>query len=158
MATLLYMNEVLNFAVEREQESYDLYKDLAGKVEKQELKAIFQTLMEEEKQHKAFYSKLLSTVEEKRIPGVGAPEGEEYDAYMRALIDDRRTVKTPPVDMGNIQDVLNFAIAREKDAVLFYVGLENYVPEQDKAMVKSIIKAEGNHIVKLTNLKTQLNA
>ena len=43
----------------------------------------------------------------------------------------------------------------QKDAVLFYVGLENYVPEKDKAMVKTIIKEEGNHIVKLTNLRKQ---
>ena len=153
MATLFYINEVVNFAIEREQESYDLYKELAEKVEKQEAKEIFQTLMEEERKHKMFYSAFLAGVEEKRTPG--APEGEEYDAYMRALIDARRTVKEPTIDISNIQEVLDFAIAREKDAVLFYVGLENYVPEKDRPTVKSIIKEEGNHIVKLTALKKQ---
>ena len=157
MGTVFYINEVVTFAIEREQESYDLYKELAEKVKKQELKEVFQTLMEEEKKHKMFYSAFLAGVEEKRIPGVGAPEGEEYDAYMRALIDDRRTVKSPPVDMGNIQEVLDFAIAREKDAVLFYVGLENYVPEKDKPTVKTIIKEEGKHIVKLTDLKKEFS-
>jgi rubrerythrin len=157
MGTVFYINEIATFAIEREQESYDLYKELAEKVEKQELKEVFQTLMEEEQKHKVFYSELLSAVEDKRIPGVGAPEGEEYDAYMRALIDDRRTVKTPPVDMGNIQEVLDFAIAREKDAVLFYVGLENYVPEKDRPTVKTIIKEEGTHIVKLTELKKKFS-
>lgn len=157
MSALFYINEVVTFAIEREQESYDLYKELSEKVEKQEAKNIFQALMEEEKKHKVFYSELLSSVEEKRIPGVGAPEGEEYDAYMRALIDSRRTVKEPNIDMANIQEVLDFAIAREKDAVLFYVGLENYVPEKDKLIVKGIIKEEGNHIVKLTGLKKEFN-
>ena len=113
MATLFYINEVVNFAIEREQESYDLYKELAEKVEKQEAKEIFQTLMEEERKHKMFYSAFLAGVEEKRTPG--APEGEEYDAYMRALIDARRTVKEPTIDISNIQEVLDFAIAREKD-------------------------------------------
>jgi len=74
---------------------------------------------------------------------------------MRALIDARRTVKTPPVDLSKIQDVLNFAIEREKDAVLFYVGLEQYVPEKDRPTVRSIIKAEGTHIVKLSALKKE---
>jgi rubrerythrin len=153
MATLLYVNEVINFAIEREQESYDLYKKLAEKVEKPRLKAIFQTLMGEEKKHKEFYSSFLSTLEEKQSPGVS--EGEEYDTYMRTLIDSRRTVKEPPVNLENIQEILDFAIGREKDAVLFYVGLENYVPEEDRQTVKNIIKEEGTHIVKLTHLKKE---
>jgi rubrerythrin len=82
-------------------------------------------------------------------------EDEEYVAYMRTLIDSRRTVKEPKIDLDNIVEILDFAIAREKDAVLFYVGLENFVPDEDKSTVKTIIKEEGNHIVKLTNLKQQ---
>ena len=121
MGTLFYINEVVTFAIEREQESYDLYKELAEKVDKQELKTIFQTLMEEEKKHKVFYSELLSTVNAKHTPG--ALESEEYDTYMRALIESRRTVKQPKADLSQLGEVLDFAIAREKDAVLFYVGL-----------------------------------
>lgn len=155
MPVLLYMNEIVSFAIEREKESYALYKELAEKVEQIEAKEVFQVLMAEEQKHKEFYSGFLSEVEKKQSPGVS--EGEEYDAYMRTLIDSRRTVKEPNVDVNNIPEVLDFAIAREKDAVLFYVGLENYVPAEDKPMVKTIIKEEGNHIVKLTNLKTQLN-
>jgi rubrerythrin len=83
------------------------------------------------------------------------PEDDEYAAYMRTLIDSRRTVKEPTIDLNNLTEVLDFAIAREKDAVLFYVGLENFVPGEDKPTVKTIIKEEGNHIVKLTNLKQQ---
>jgi rubrerythrin len=156
MGTLFYIHEVVNFAIEREQESYDLYKELAEKVENQELKTIFQTLMAEEKKHKVFYFELLSAVDEKRSPG--APEGEEYDAYMRTLIEARRTVKKPNVDVSNIHEVLDFAIEREKDAVLFYVGLENYVPERDRLIVKGIIKEEGSHIVKLADLKKELKS
>jgi rubrerythrin len=156
MAVLLYMNEIVSFAIEREQESYALYKALAEKVDQTEAQEVFQVLMAEEQKHKDFYAGLLSDVEKKQSPGVS--EGEEYDAYMRTLIDARRTVKEPNVDVNNIPEVLDFAIAREKDAVLFYVGLENYVPEEDKPMVKTIIKEEGTHIVTLTNVKTQLNA
>lgn len=155
MAVLLYMNEIVEFAIEREQESHDLYKELAEKVGPQEAKVVFQTLMEEEKKHKVFYSGFLADLEKKQSPGV--TEGEEYNAYMRTLIDSRRTTKEPPVDLNDIPAVLDFAIAREKDAVLFYVGLENYVPETDKPMVKTIIKEEGNHIVKLTGLKNEFN-
>ena len=153
MGTLFYVSEIVNFAIEREQESYAMYKDLAEKVERQELKETFQTLMEEEKKHKVYYSELLSTVEQKRTP---SSQGyDEYDEYMRTLIDARRTVKKPKIDISNIQEVLDFAIEREKDAVLFYTGLVNYVPEKDQPTVKTIIKEEGMHIVKLTAIKKE---
>ena len=151
MGTLFYINEIVNFAIEREQESYDLYKELAETVERQDAKIVFQRLMEEEKKHKELYTELLSGIGEKRTPS--AQGYDEYDAYMRTLIADRRTVTRPHVEPANILDVLDFAIAREKDAVLFYVGLENYVPEKDRPTVKQIIREEGTHIVKLSAIK-----
>ena len=153
MAALLYINEVVNFAIERETESYALYKELSEKVAQDEAKKIFRVLMQEEEAHKTFYSAFLSGIEAKQSPGVS--EDDEYAAYMRTLIDSRRTVKEPTIDLNNLTEVLDFAIAREKDAVLFYVGLENFVPNNDKPTVKTIIKEEGNHIVKLTSLKQQ---
>ncbi len=155
MGTFFYINEILDFAVEREQESYDLYQELAGKVGQQALKDIFHTLAGEEQQHKKTYSALLSTLEQKHTPS--AQGYDEYDEYMRTLIDARRTIKQPPVDLSNIQEVLDFAIEREKDAVLFYVGLENYVPQKDQSTVRSIIKEEGSHIVKLSKMKKEVN-
>jgi len=153
MATLLYINEVVNFAIEREIESYNLYEELAGKVDNAEAKNLFKVLMDEELSHRRLYSTLLTTIEAKQSPGV--QEDEEYAAYMKTLIDSQRRVKKPEIDMANLMEILDFAIAREKDAVLFYVGLENVVPDVDKSTVKTIIKEEGNHIVKLTNLKQQ---
>lgn len=153
MATLLYINEVINFAIERETESAALYQELANKVEQPDAKNLFTVLVGEEQAHKRFYSTFLSTIEAQQSPGV--TEDEEYAAYMKTLIDSQRTVKQPEIDMENLLEILDFAIAREKDAVLFYVGLENFVPDEDVSTVKTIIKEEGNHIVKLANLKQQ---
>ncbi|MBD3308504.1 hypothetical protein GF339_18910 [candidate division KSB3 bacterium] len=151
MANIFYINEIVNFAIEREQESYALYKDLADKVQDPEPKQVFQTLMAEEQKHKELYTELLSKVEHKRTPS--AQGYDEYDDYMRTLIDSRRTVKQPNVGLENIPEVLDFAIEREKDAVLFYTGLENYVSANDQPTIKDIIREEGSHIVKLTRLK-----
>ena len=153
MATLLYITEVVNFAIERENESYALYKELAEKVDNADAKNLFLVLMEEEQAHKKFYATFLSTLEAKQTPGVS--EDDEYAAYMRTLIESQRTVQAPKIDLTNLADVLDFAIAREKDAVLFYVGLENFVPDDDKSTVNTIIKEESGHIVKLANLKQQ---
>jgi rubrerythrin len=75
---------------------------------------------------------------------------------MRTLIDSQRTVKAPPTTLDNLQEILDFAISREKDAVLFYTGLENYVPEEHTVTVRDIIKEEASHIVKLSKLQKRL--
>lgn len=153
MGKVFYINEILDFAIEREQESYDLYNALQEQVEDQKAKKVFETLKGEEQKHKDLYTKILSKVEHNRTPSV---EGyDEYDEYMQTLIESRRTIRQAPSDLSQILDVLNFAIEREKDAVLFYVGLENYVPEENRSTVKDIIKEEGSHIVKLSALKKE---
>ena len=154
MATLLYINEVINFAIERETESYALYKELAERVENADAKNLFKVLMEEEESHKKFYATFLSTIEAKQTPGV--TEDDEYAAYMKTLIDSQRTVKKPTIALANLEEILDFAIAREKDAVLFYTGLENYVPDKDQPTVRVILKEEATHIVKLSKLKQEL--
>lgn len=154
MPALLYVNEIVEFAVEREQESVALYQELAERVDDREIKGFFESLMAEERAHQEYYTGLLSKTATQRRYGM--TENDEDDAYMRVLIDSRRTVAAPPLDINHLDEILDFAIAREKDAVLFYVGLENYVPEQDREMITTIIKEEGRHIVKLTDLKKQL--
>jgi rubrerythrin len=155
MATLLYINEVINFAIERENESYTLYKELSETVADAEARHLFSVLMDEEQAHKTFYAAFLAAIDvHQQSPGV--TEDDEYAAYMKTLIDSQRSVTTPPIDLANLAGVLDFAIAREKDAVLFYVGLEHFVPDDDRSTVRTIIKEEGSHIVKLTNLKRQL--
>ena len=111
--------------------------------------------MKEEQKHKVYYSELLSGIEERRTPS--AQGYDEYDEYMRTLIDAQRTVKAPSTGLDNIQEILDFAIAREKDAVLFYTGLENYVPDENKVTVRDIIKEEASHIVKLSKLQKRFS-
>jgi rubrerythrin len=47
-------------------------------------------------------------------------------------------------------------VAREKDSVLFYVGLKQFVPEKDRQTVNEIIREEVRHIVKISELRNEL--
>ncbi|MCP4398375.1 MAG: hypothetical protein GY801_13895 [bacterium] len=40
---------------------------------------------------------------------------------MRSLIESQQTIKTPPATFDKLQEILDFAIAREKDAKIFIV-------------------------------------
>jgi rubrerythrin len=155
MGTLFRIGEILDLAVQKEEESYKLYKELAGKIEKKELEKVFTQLMNEERTHKDTYASLLSEVDDERTPGV--KEDDEYGPYMRTLIDEHRSLSAhPPVNAGTVGEVLDYAVAREKDSILFYVGLKEFVPETKRDIVEDIIREEGRHIVRVSDLKNKL--
>lgn len=155
MAKLFYLSEVVKFAIEKEQESIELYSSLEQKVTDTELKNTFQFLTKEEHRHKIFYSKMLENVKQEQSPGV--KEDEEYELYMQALISNSRsTPKLSEKDLANMPTVLDYAIAREKDSVLFYSNLKNFLPSREQQDVDAIIHQEERHAAVLQKVKNSL--
>lgn len=152
MTKLFYLSEIVKFAIEKEQESIDLYNLLATQVNDDKVKDIFQKLVQEETKHKAYYSDMLSGIKQEQSPGV--KEDAEYQAYMEALITSSRTVPTPSsADMQNVSKVLDYAIAREKDSVLFYSGLKNFIPASAHDHIDIIIHEEERHAAIILKVK-----
>lgn len=152
MAKVFNLNEVVKFAIEREQEAYDLYKELAEKSDHKPAKELFRELSHEEEQHKIFYYELLKRISE--TPSSKAPSNDEYDGYIQELIRSNRSVA--PFDSKKLSDinmVADYACAREKDSILFYLGLKNYVPVYEQENIDKIIRAEAKHISKILSLK-----
>jgi len=155
MAKLFYLSEIVKFAIEKEQESYDLYQKLAAQVTDNNLKAIFQKLAQEEVKHKAYYSDILTSTKQEQSPGV--KEDDEYQAYMEALIaSSRNATELKIVDIKNISNVLDYAIAREKDSVLFYSGLKNFVSPTIHNKIDEIIHEEERHAAILMQVKEKI--
>lgn len=152
MAKIFYLSEIVKFAIEKEQESIDLYSALEKKVTDAGLKTTFQRLTKEEGKHKDFYSKMLTTVKPEQSPGV--QEDDDYALYMQALIANSRSI--PPLaekDFTDIKAALDYAIAREKDSVLFYSNLKNFLPMREQQDVDIIIHQEERHAAILQKAK-----
>lgn len=155
MTKIFYLSEIVKFAIEKEKESVALYKELGDKAGTKDIKDLFHRLMLEEEKHEAFYTKLLGATHKEQSPGV--TEDAEYEAYMQELIrTSRSTSSLDPHKFTDMKIVLDYAIAREKDSILFYVGLKNYLPTHDKEKIDFIIKEEAQHVAKLLLLKKQL--
>jgi len=153
MSKIFYLSELLKFAVEREKESFALYTQLAEQTTQTDLKALFERLAKEEIKHEALYQELLNIENREQSPGV--QEDEEYHRYMETLIDEERTSsKHLPTDFSNLKVILDYAIKREQNAILFYVGLKNYVPTKIHDKVDTIIKEETKHAAILEKIKT----
>lgn len=154
MPKLFYLSEIIKFAIVKEKESYHLYKKLADFTEKQSIKEVFCQLMREEKQHEEFYKNMLKAVPKEQTAGV--KEDEEYYAYVQELISASRSVQPLSIESNTgLSKILNYAIAREKDSILFYTGLKNYVSSTNQDQINKIIKEETKHAAKLLALKKE---
>jgi len=152
MGTLFHINDIVKFAIEKEEESYELYSKLFQESKDTQLKALFQKLASEEQKHKSFYEFLMTVVKSSSVGD--AKEPEDFKNYMQELISSSRS--TPPVstvNLSNMEAAIQYAIAREKDSILFYTGLKQYLPEKERASVNEIIKEEAKHVAILSGMR-----
>lgn len=153
MSKIFYLSELLKFAIERETQSFDLYTQMADQTKDPELKVLFDTLAEQETKHKMFYTSMLEHTPKEASPKV-KPQGDEYTDYIKNLIASQRTVKPLSIEqLHNPIQLLDYAISREQDSVLFYTGLKHYVPKDAHEKVDVIINEEMKHAAILTKVK-----
>jgi len=83
------------------------------------------------------------------------PHGEVAN-YLKAMADSYVFQKSAaPEDLlsgKSIEEVLKIAIGLEKDSIVFYLGIQESVPEKSgKDKIGNIIKEEMSHVTLLTN-------
>ncbi len=153
--------EVLDMALRIEENGklfYSLAKD-AAKTDK--IKELFQFLYNEEVNHTRYFKAIIKDTDKDSAPNQLDPYLEEAYLYLNALADSE--VFTSADDgaafarkVGGEKDALDYAIKAEKDALLFYYELSNFIREKDKSILDEIIKEEKDHLQKLTDIKNKL--
>lgn len=123
--------QILDFAIEREQEAHDFYTSLAEKVENGELK---KALQREELGHK---SKLESVKK-------GDYKLNEVDAPSMGIAD--YTVETQVSEDMDYQQILILAMKKEKAAYRLYLDLaEQAMTEELTELFLELSRQEANH-------------
>lgn len=106
------VEEILDFAIEREQEAHDFYADLAGKAKSKAMKSTFEQFAREEQGHKA---KLQEVKAGKRLMGAAAAVADlKLGDYLVA------EEAGPEIDY---QGALILAMKKEKAAFRLYSDL-----------------------------------
>lgn len=148
------VSEVIEQAVRTEQLGYDFYSSISEKFKDEErLNALFKTLAEKELAHKDRFQKLYEQVDLSEVEG-----WDELSEYMRAIVESEFFLGSDKaiVRMGNLQsisDAVDYAIAFEKETLLYFLGLRKTV--QEKELVDEIISEEQSHIIWLNRYKEQ---
>lgn len=129
------VNEVLDFAINSEQEAVDFYSELANYASNPEIKKIFLGFVEEEMSHK---SKLLKIKEE------GTYSVSEQEVTDLKIADYLVPVKATP-DMS-YQDALVVVMKKEKAAFKLYSKLAERAPNTElRNVFLMLAQEEANH-------------
>jgi rubrerythrin len=153
------ISEIVKFAVEIEKEGIVFYQTMSDKTENDELKEIYDGLRDDEKLHQAIFEALLSTVD-------GNVElmdmDNDYAAYLNAMVKnavfDEEEAKKKASDISSDLEAIDYALAKEKDSVVFYLNLLKLLnKEEDKETLDKVIKEEQVHMIKLLNIKEKIN-
>lgn len=138
------IQDIIDYAIEREKESYDFYTRAAERVDDKSLKSIFQELAAEEVSHKDFLEEFLRT---------GATEINIRD------FEDYRVSET--VDKPKFTEEMSFvdavalAMKKEEEAMELYQKLANSTENPEKKQLfLDLAKMEQLHKTKLEELYT----
>lgn len=131
--------DILKFAISREEEAIASYGKMSEKTQSPGLKELLLELQEEEKNHK----RLLEGITDSKI------ESFEIKEIPDLKISDYLTEETPAEKM-TFQDLLIYAAKKEQEAVELYSNLELYAQDEElKKLFQFLIQQEKTHKLKL---------
>ena len=122
----------------------------------EEIHKLLKLLEEEEKYHGDIF---------RRYKEMYAADSEYYDdldetsrKYINSLasqyVFNKKNHKNELIESSSKADVFDFAIEREKDAILFYLGVKNTMNNQkDIDAVEVMIREEQRHLADLTTYR-----
>ncbi len=135
METFKSAEAILEFAIAREQESYEFYTDLAGKAENANAIAMFKTFAGEELGHKR---KLIKAKEQKQLNAVSSTVTD-------LKIGDYLVDIAPSPGMG-YQEALILAMKKEKAAFKLYTDLSEKAGDKGlRALFLTLAQEEAKH-------------
>lgn len=152
------IHEVLEQAIRTEQLGFEFYNDMARQFKKNtELSKIFTFLAQQEVQHEKTFNELKT----RRTLDEEFENWEEVSNYLRAVVESEfflgKSKSLPSMkNITSVIEALNFAIAFERETILYFLGLKEAVKE--KQIIEKIINEEKGHITLLGRYRSSLSS
>ena len=158
MAISFNVDEILQMAERIESNGVKFYSLAAERVESS--RDIFLQLARQEEEHLKIFTGMRRNLSASERELDTYDPGDENDLYLQAMAD--REVFNIDVDPGQLlsssvalSDVIRLAIGREKDSIVFYVGMKKMAPQKTAGgKMDAIIREEFRHIAVLRALLT----
>ncbi len=148
-------DELIELALKMEEEGISFYRSLAEREEEPRKKELFMGLAEMEKEHFSTFQKMRQELGSRSLDELTDPQGEAV-LYLGAMVKGKifKPEQRPEIDkFTSMEEILNFAIEREKDSVVYYLGfMEAMKDEGEQEKLRKIIRQELGHIAELNQI------
>lgn len=146
--------DIIGAAMQMEEHGRDFYLTMAERTKDAEAKKLFLKLAEEEKEHAAFFKKMLQK------EGSNFQVNEHKSDFIEAIISriDFPSLGQHISEVANINAALAIGIQAEKDSILLYNEMLEEILDPDlKKVISGLLKAEKMHLVELRNYLEELD-
>ena len=149
-------SEIIQMAVDVEENGVVFYRLAQEKIEDPEVKEIFRFLAQEEEAHIKTFESLKATLPGSAKKGTVWDPNNEMAEYLRMMAGMHVFKATGSSEkylepVKNAEDALNMAIQFEKDSIIFYLSLEEAVEDEPaRRKVAQLVKEEQRHLKKLS--------
>lgn len=139
-------DDIFEMAEQMERNGAKFYRAAAASVDDQEAKSFLLGLAAMEEEHEKTFADMRSRLSShEKAPTVFDPQNEA-GAYLRALVETRVFFEKE-LDTSDLRTILKDAITAEKDAIVFYLGMRDAVPDAlGRTHLDEIIREEMGHI------------
>ncbi len=150
----LTIKDILNKAIEMEEAGKIFYEYAAAVVDNEEIMKVLSVLAQEEVKHKHIFENMKNDVAEISASN----KSDEYLTYLNSFLSTKSVFDRKKFDeiydkVKKITDIIDFAIEREMDSILYYMTLMTVVKEEQNFLVQKIIEEERKHFIKLNEAK-----
>jgi len=148
--------EIFEMAEQIERNGAKFYRKSAEIVPDSRLQRTLLDLAAMEDRHEKIFAGMKAEISpEQRVPAAYDPENEA-SLYLQAMADGHvfdvnKDISLQLSEKSSVEEILKMAIQIEKDSIIFYIGLKDFVPaDAGKEKVDDIIDEERGHIVVLS--------
>jgi len=147
--------ELIKIALDIEESGAAFYQALADKTRNKEAQVIYDYLTNQEKKHINLFQDMLDVIGQYQP---AEDYAEEYMLYLKSLVDssvfsDITEAKQKAERVADETEALDTGVQAEKDSILFYTEMKNFVRPSEQNVILDIINEEREHLRQLSHLK-----
>jgi len=163
MYTLFNAQEVFEIAVQVERNGARFYRKAAENMADEDTRRELLELAEQEDQHEQTFAEMKQAVAGEQDESAWNDPGNEAVQYLQNfasgrvfdITKDSSDFLTPDT---TLREIIEYALERERDSVVFYLGVKEVVPDHlGGIQVDGIIKQEMGHIALLSKRLEQVS-
>lgn len=164
MSILFNAGDVFDIAIQIERNGAAFYRKAAELVAEKESREELLDLATMEDGHEMTFSELRRQLVEAEDPGDWFEQGGDEALYLEnfaqgRVFDMTRDATQWLAPSTPLRDILRFALDRERDSIVFFVGMRDVVPASLGAnQIDAIIKQEMGHVTLLSKRLAALDA